>query len=315
MPSPYGGIFTTALSGIGTKDAVTSSYGSSSCSYVDRVKIANRGTVSEHLAHMRLRALAASTIRQRQYVLARVQAKVPVALQLADRRDLIEWQKARTEEITPQAIRAEITHVRSFYRWLQREQIRGDDPSLILEMPRAPRRAPRPMPEEDVRDAVRGATPEMRAILCLAAMAGLRACEIARLDWSEVDMGRRPTLTVVAGKGGHMRVIPIPRELCDVLRQLPDKVGPVIKRADGSRAHCQPHAISHRANRYLKKIGTIGSLHSLRHRCASVGFEATQDAFATRDYLGHASMQTTSGYTRSATKSIQAFAVAVGKIA
>ncbi len=275
-----------------------------------------RGTVVEHLAHMRLRGLSPNTIRTRAYCLARVQAVVPVPLHAATRTDLTAWQRTRTDQIRPTAVRAEITHVRSYFRWLCEEEIRADDPSRALHMPRAPRRIPNPMPEDDVAFALTAATgdPEMRAIIALGACAGLRCCGIASLDWSEVNLGRDPHLTVIE-KGGHQRRIPIDGEAVEALRALPRRrTGPVIPRRDGKPGHNAPHAISHRGNRFLHRIGIPQTMHSLRHRAASVGYEETGDPMAGRDYLGHADMQTFSGYTKLSDRRIKAFAAAVGRV-
>lgn len=277
-----------------------------------------RGSVVEHLAFMRLRQLAASTVRTRAYCLARVQACVPVPLPLADRRDLRTWQELRTGQIAASALRAEITNLRSYYAWLVDAEIRADDPSRALLMPRAPRRIPRPMPEANFAHALACAhgDPFMTGILTLAGVGGLRCCGIARLDWSEVDLGRRPTLTVVE-KGGHMRLIPVDPSglLVPALRALPHRRGPVIPRADGKRGHNEAHSISHRGNRFLHAHGIPETMHTLRHRCGSIGYEGTGDIVAVRDYLGHATTQTSSGYTKASAASIVAFAAAVGSVA
>lgn len=277
-----------------------------------------RGSVVEHLAFMRLAQRSPNTIRTRAYTLARVQAVVPVALPIADRRDLAAWQQVRTGQIAASALRAEITHLRSYYAWLVDTEIRADDPSRALLMPRAPRRVPRPMPEENFAHALACAhgDPQMTAILTLAGVGGLRCCGIAGLDWSEVNLGRRPTITIVE-KGGHTRVIPIDPSglLIPALRALPHRAGPVIPRLDGRRGHNEAHSISHRGNRFLHRNGIPETMHSLRHRCATVGYEGTHDIVAVRDYLGHASTQTSSDYTKAATASILAFAEAVGQVA
>jgi integrase len=56
---------------------------------------------------------------------------------------------------------------------------------------------PRPIGDDRLAAAMAAADPEMTAILALAAFAGLRAIEIAKLDWAEVGIGqRRPHLRV-----------------------------------------------------------------------------------------------------------------------
>ena len=59
----------------------------------------------------------------------------------------------------------------------------------------------------------------MRACLALAAFAGLRACEIAGLDWHDVDF-ETGQLRIVEGKGGHSRVLPLSTALAAELERL-----------------------------------------------------------------------------------------------
>ena len=270
--------------------------------------------IGAYLAWMLIRRDSPETIRTRRYLLARTQRTMPVPLPEAEHEHLIAWMAARAGTIADSSLRAELSGLRAFYRWLVLEQHRPSDPTSRLPLPRAPRRAPKPMPEEDVALAFEHADATMAAIIALGAMGGLRACEIARLDWSEVDDGRHPSLSIV-GKGGRSDVVPISRELIGYLHALPHRRGPVIRRVDDKPGPYKPHNISHRANGYLHALGITRTLHSLRHRAGTVAYRATKDPFAVKDFLRHASTQTSAGYAAAAGESIQACADAVGRIA
>lgn len=210
---------------------------------------------------------------------------------------LLEWQEQRSCEISPAGRRGELSNVREFFRWAQREGLRSDDPTLRIPMPRAPRRLPRPMSEVDFEQALRSADARISAVLGLAGYAGLRSMEIAQLDWSEVSLTDDPPIVrVVDGKGGVGRSVPAGPALVALLRALPDRRGPVIRRGDGNRGHCATWNISHLANGHLRDCEVDATLHQLRHRFATAAYGADNDLRAVQDLLGHASPNTTAMY-------------------
>jgi integrase len=84
---------------------------------------------------------------------------------------------------------------------------------------RVPAGVPRPAPEQVVSAALAAAEhePRERLMLALAAFAGLRRAEIARVHTRDVtEEGLR-----VRGKGGTVRVIPIHPVLVELLRDRP----------------------------------------------------------------------------------------------
>jgi hypothetical protein len=67
---------------------------------------------------------------------------------------------------------------------------------------KTPRLLPRPITDEALSIALDSADDAMRALLALGAFAGLRAAEIAGLDWSEVYLAGRE-LGIACRMGGH----------------------------------------------------------------------------------------------------------------
>lgn len=255
------------------------------------------GAVLLHVQHLRRRNCRDQTIYNRRCALGRLSRWAEGPILYLSEEQLERWQDARVEQITPAARRSELSHAREFYRWAVRERLLRDDPTMRLEMPRAPRGVPRPMAEADVARAIAGADPRMAALLGLAAFAGLRACEIARLDFSEVDFGSQtPMIRVVDGKGGHGRLVPMAPALVAMLRDLSHSRGPVVRRLDGRPGHSLPHNISARANEYLHAQGITATLHQLRHRFGTATYRACQDIRAVQELMGHASPTTTAGY-------------------
>jgi integrase len=140
--------------------------------------------------------------------------------------------------LTPAARAAELSNVRSFYRWALLEELIDRDPTLRLVRPRLPRRLPRPMADADIAKALAVAPYPIRAFLNLAAFAGLRACEIAPLRRSDVlDGASAPVLIVQNGKGGKQRIIPLAPELARTLTAAEMPTHGYLFRAANSTGH------------------------------------------------------------------------------
>lgn len=260
----------------------------------------DEGIVFKYVDHMRVKNLRPSTIYDRHRALARLNewADGRPLLYLSET-ELKAWQTERARQIEPESLRTDTSHVRQFYRWAQREQFRTDDPTLRLIMPRVYRRLPRPIADRLLFAAMDQADPQTKAILALASFAGLRACEIAPLDWSEVDLSHERQIRVEEGKGGKGRRVPVSGALGDILGQLTEHRGPVIPRLNGDAGPNPPHRISTRANRYLHKMGITETLHQCRHRFATATYRACQDIRAVQELLGHSSPTTTAIYAAS----------------
>jgi len=256
------------------------------------------GVVLRYLQHMRTRHLRPVTIYCRQRTLARLSSWAGGPILYLTEGQLGRWQTETAGRGGPGYMRAEMSGLRGFYGFCVRERYLEVNPIERLDMPRMPRRLPRPMSDAKVAAALAGADDGMRVVLGLAAFAGLRACEVARLDWLEVGL-QDGNLRVDEGKGGHGRMVPLSPVLAGLLTALPHRRGPVVRRLDGGSGPNQPYVISHRANDYLHGLGIPDSLHTLRHRFATVTYAHCRDLRAVQDLLGHASPVTTSTYALS----------------
>lgn len=259
--------------------------------------LGREAAVNRHLENLTMRNLRVWTIYNRQCALARLASWADSPILHLTEADLKRWQVKRATQLQPEPRRTELSHARQFYRWAVAEGLITADPSVKIPLPRVARGLPRPMREADVLTALECADDVTKAIIALAAYAGLRACEIAGLDWSEVGLGdRSPHIRIVDGKGGHGRLVPLSTALSAVLRMLPYRRGPVIRRLDGRPGPCAVHRISSRANDYLHDLGIMETLHQLRHRFATAAYGASRDIRAVQELLGHASPTTTSRY-------------------
>lgn len=248
------------------------------------------GLVDDHLRHLRRRNLRPSTIDQRRRALARLSRRYDLTRVTTEQ--IEDWLDGR--QIQPEGRATEISHLRGFYKWAVMERKLDHDPTVRLVRPRLARRLPRPMPEGDLAMAVEVAPPQIKAMLMLAAFAGLRACEIAGLCGEHIQVGERVIL-IAEGKGGGMSSVPISPALEPILRGLP-KSGPLFHLTDGRPM--KPHNVSHWCNRYLHDMGITHTLHSLRHRFGTAVYAASgRDLRATQELLRHRTPVSTAIYT------------------
>lgn len=277
--------------------------------------MAQEGVVARYLDGLRVRNMRRWTIYGRERTLARLTkwAGGPI-LYLTDK-DLERWQSDRSKRLQPESLRGETSIVRLFFEWAKDQGFRDDDPAYRLPLPRVARRLPRPIRDKHLADAMAAADPATLAILGLAAFAGLRAMEIAALDWRDVSVGDAvEEIRIQEGKGGHGRVVPLSEPLRAILLDLRTRRGPVITRLDGNPGPTLPQRVSWRANEYLHKMGISETLHQCRHRFATVAFWGCKDLRAVQDLLGHASPTTTAIYTLGSSTSARQAVDAAGHI-
>jgi type 1 fimbriae regulatory protein FimB/type 1 fimbriae regulatory protein FimE len=137
-------------------------------------------------------------------------------------------------------------------------------------------------------------------LILVAFRHGLRASEIADLEWSQVEFGRTPTLHVRRVKNGKPAAHPIQgdelRALRELQRQYPESAHVFTTERNGPFT---PDAV----NRLIKRIGERAGFpfmvhaHMLGHACGYALANAGHDTRAPQDWLGHRSIQHTVRYT------------------
>ncbi|MCV7005140.1 hypothetical protein [Mycobacterium gordonae] len=101
----------------------------------------------------------------------------------------------------------------SFFGWAYRAGHLPANPAADLPVMRAAAPAPRPAPDSAWLVAMTGADPRVRLMLRLAAEAGLRRAEIARVHRRDLTRGPVGAELLVHGKGGKLRVVPLGDDL------------------------------------------------------------------------------------------------------
>ena len=133
---------------------------------------------------------------------------------------------------------------------------------------------------------------------------GLRISELINLEMKDID-GNRKTLKVTQGKGKKDRIVPIPKELIDDLRNYYKEFRPFMYLFEGQNSSKEkPLKYSSTSiQKTLKKCVRIARInrkitpHTLRHSYATHLYEYGISLRSIQVLLGHNSSKTTELYT------------------
>lgn len=237
------------------------------------------------------------TIAQRVYHVQRVLRDLRTDPWTVTADQLIEWLGSR--EWKPNTVRSYRSSLIAFYTWAQGNGRRQDNPALLIPRVRMPRGVPRPTPEVVYRAALLAADERTRLMIHLAAICGLRRGEISRARREDVLKDLLGWSLRVTGKGGHVRMVPLPDELARELRAMPPSwIFP-------SSARSGPLTPAHVGKLVSRALPEGWTCHTLRHRCGTVAYARSKDLRAVQELLGHARTDTTALYTKIPASSIR----------
>lgn len=238
-----------------------------------------------------------ATIEQRLYHVQRMLRETNGDPRTISTDELVAWLSSK--EWRPNTMRSYRASLVAFFAWAQADGLRQDNPARKVPPVRMPRGLPRPTPEQMYREAALAAEPRVRLMIHLAAMCGLRRGEIARLKYEDVVEDLLGWSLRIQGKGGHVRYVPLPRELAIELRR--ERSGWVFP----SSARPGPLTPAHVGKLVARALPDNWTCHTLRHRCGTVAYAKSKDLRAVQELLGHARTDTTALYTKIPASSIR----------
>ena len=239
---------------------------------------------------------ADSTIVERVRVIALFAIEAGCSPVTAKAVDIIRWLGSHTEWSQSTAATYH-SYLRSWFTWLTIMDHRSDNPMVKLGSPRYPDRVPRPVSDDDlVRLLVTPMHHRTRVMILLAALAGLRVHEIAKLRGEDVDLSK-PALHV-EGKGRRTAWIPLHPLLVEAALTMPPKGFwfPANSRRPGHHVHSK--SVSDIIGNAMRRAGTRGTPHGLRHWFGSTLLDDGADLRTIQDLLRHRSLATTQIYTK-----------------
>ena len=239
------------------------------------------------------------------------------SLQMADlrREDLRAYQRHLAGELKSPASRARaLVAIRSWLRWLAREELVEKDLSNGITLPKLTERLPKPIePGELTRllAALPRDTPIARRDRALVQFLISTGCRISEaLNLERTDLPRQGTRLIVTGKGSKQRPVFLTGDAKQAIEEY------LEARTDTSLAmfvnydrsvrddrdrRLTPAGARHIVTRIRRELGawSFKSPHVARHTTATTLLEVTGgDVRLVQEVLGHANLNTLQGYTK-----------------
>ena len=172
------------------------------------------GLVGAWVDWMRASGAPDTTVNLRRYYVTRL-ARTRPDLTTLTVDDLADW--IGGSGWAPNTKKSARSALRCFYSWLLVTGRIRTSPAHLLPPVRVPRGRPCPTPDRVYRRALFDPDPRVRLAVRLAGQCGLRRGEVARVHSGDVEEDLLGHSLRVVGKGGHVRVVPLPVEVAGLL--------------------------------------------------------------------------------------------------
>jgi integrase/recombinase XerD len=204
--------------------------------------------------------------------------------------------------------------LRQFFKFLQSENVRLDNPALNVDGPKVSRTLPKVISEDNVEALLKAAhklqTAEGIRLTCLLEIAyasGLRVTELVSLPTDALNLTSETLL--ISGKGGKERLVPLTSSAMTAIAAYERVRIDFLKGNNTSKflfpsRSKQGYLTRRRLGQLLKELAiqagldpTIISPHILRHAFASHLLNRGADLRSLQKMLGHSDISTTQIYT------------------
>jgi integrase/recombinase XerC len=223
--------------------------------------------------------------------------------------------KLHKQRISATSSARKLSAIRTFVKFLRREDLIEDDPSSLVAAPKKPQTIPAHLTIDEMSrllempDASNPLGRRDRAILELFYASGLRLSELVGLGIEDVNLSGR--MVRVLGKGKKERLVPFNTSTADAIRAwLKDRAAPLGAQSPKPKAKSPerrgasaPLFLNYRGGRLsTRSVALCGakfgiSPHALRHSFATHLLANGADLRAIQELLGHARLSTTQRYT------------------
>jgi len=215
----------------------------------------------------------------------------------------------RTRELRPRSLARKLSSIRSFFRFLQREGYRKDNPATLLMSPKLDRILPKFLSEGDMVKFIESPEGKTilgkrdRAILETLYSTGIRVSELVGLNTEDVDL--IGNIAKVAGKGKKERLVPIGNKAIEAIKSYldhrKDQSSCLFLNKNGTRL--TDRGVRFIFQKYIQKASMTSKVspHVLRHSFATHLLDRGADLRSIQELLGHVNLSTTQVYTHVST--------------
>ncbi len=252
--------------------------------------------IEEWVLHQLSARRSTKTVHERSRVIQQFLNEVGASPVTLTAMDIVRWTSGHDEWSLSTAATYH-SYLSSWHKWLCLFDHRSDNPMRKLSSPRRPERTPRPVADDGMITLL---TMRMhrrtRVMVMLAALAGLRVGEIAKVKGEDLDLAGRKIYVI--GKGAKRAWVPLHPLLIEVAAQMPQRGWwfPGNIRRPGEHIH--PKSVSDILGQAMRRARVQGTPHSLRHWYASTLLDDGADLRTVQELLRHTSIQTTQVYTK-----------------
>ena len=244
-----------------------------------------------------------------------VGASESVEIEKADRMAIRKYMSSLHRKNKKSSIARKISTLRSFFKYLAREQVIASNPARSVSTPKVEKtlpttltvdeafrlmESPKSIPEKSSKASKENRSRD-RAILELLYSSGLRVSELVALNLDQLnsDLG----IVRVMEKGRKERIVPVGIKALEALKVYLEERGasrgedPIFVNSFGERLTTR--SVGRLIKKYTRHSGIFRKVspHSLRHTFATHLLDAGADIREIQEMLGHASLSTTQKYT------------------
>ncbi|MBU6081025.1 tyrosine recombinase XerC [Allobacillus halotolerans] len=217
------------------------------------------------------------------------------------------------EKLAKKSVSRKLSGLRSFFNYLEKEDVIEKNPFLYVSMPKLDKKIPQFFYDEEMQQlfaAEDGMTPisqRNRAILELLYATGIRVTELVGIKIEDVDF--TAGLLLVFGKGRKQRYVPFGSFAeMELKKYINDSRPKLQNKSEGKNNtlflnhHGKPitdRGIRYILNRMLEKAALTSKIHphKLRHSFATHLLNQGADMRSVQELLGHESLSSTQVYT------------------
>lgn len=230
------------------------------------------------------------------------------------KRHLYYYRKPNGEPLSIGSQSVMLTPIKTFFKYLSKENHILYNPASELEIPKKPKRLPKTiLHKDDIEQIINTTDIETvsgirdRAIIETLYSTGMRRMELVNLTIYDIDR-RRGAVWIRQGKNQKDRIVPIGGRASSWIDAYQHNARPeLITHINEEKLFIndygsafQRDALSSLVKRYLNKanITVTGSCHLFRHACATHMLENGADIRYIQQMLGHEDLNTTEIYTQ-----------------